>query len=41
MEALELKSTIPEIENPLNMGLRTNGVGRRVSRCEYIAMEMI
>ena len=27
MEVLELKSTIPEIENPLNMGLRSNGVG--------------
>ena len=27
MEVLELKSTIPEIANPLNMGLRANGVG--------------
>ena len=40
MEVLELKSTIPEIENPLNMGLRANGVGE-VSGCEYIAIEMI
>ena len=27
MEVLELKSTIPEIANPLNLGLRANGVG--------------
>ena len=41
MEILELNSTISETENLLNMGLGANGVCRRVSGCEYIAIEMI
>lgn len=41
MEILELNSTVSETESLLHMGLRANGVCRRVSGYEYIAVEMI